>query len=64
MKERLLELIHYKRNERDWDKRWDFPYAGDTSVFDREKIPLDQEISLFPTAFNASEIVRRQNGKT
>lgn len=53
---RLRELANYRQNKRNWDKRWDFPYAGDATVFDREKTPRDEEIVLFDISHNKEKI--------
>ena len=43
--DRLREVTRVRQNQRDWEHRNDFPFAGDNSMLD--EIPQDQEIVLF-----------------
>lgn len=43
--QRIKELIHIRRNEQAWKHRWDFPYAGDSSVFAEREKSIEEGVS-------------------
>ncbi len=60
MKEQLLEILHYRRNKKAYEGRFE-RQEQETPLIEGN---LPDLFEIFPSPFNAGEIIRRNYGKT